>query len=516
MHRVAASAPRIAATAMVLAGTALAFAIYTPWVGRPFSVLDFSEFLPILRREHNVLTQFFALVDYYLNEHGRLNVVSYAALALKWTLLGDSPMLWHWLRFVQMGVLVGGVYLLARRLGASWMGAAAGASLLVCARTAQEAWVRVTMGEPLGLGFMLGAALVVTDPRWVTRSPGGAAAATGALVAAAILAKEMLVAWVPALLLLGACYQEGGVLGPPQWTPRLRRLVTAVGVATLLSCIAVLLAASARSAEGFTASYRMEGVSLHRLVANWNQMVMPENTSGRSSWWLQRPNILFAVTCLSGLAVAFSRLEGRRHAWLVTGVGVALSAAGALVYLPWPYFSPFYAVPFLVGPSLLLATAVTAVERHVPRVRWAAYAGAASVALLVAMASAYMSRVTIAQQQVNGDLAQLLPRYASADSILVAQPFRPQQTWQGWGPTLVRYALSVGAASQLPRAVDVGCRDIPYLLQGRLGNAVLISYSYYCGSTPGATLRLRRSFTFLDYVTLSVGTDSVGADLFAP
>jgi hypothetical protein len=222
------------------------------------------------------------------------------------------------------------------------------------------------------------------------------------------------------------------------------------------------------------------------------------------------------VTCLSGLAVAFSRREGRQHVWLMTAVAVGLPAIGALLYLPWPYFNSFYALPFLVGPSLLLATGVTAVERHAPRVRWLVYAGATGLASFAGMASAYMSRVTIAHQQVTGDLARLLPRYASVDSIVVAQPFPPQQKWQGWGATLVRYAVNEGGASRLPPAVEITCRDLPRLLRGRLGNTLLISYSYYCGSVPGATLRLRRSITFLDYVTLAVETDSVGADLIAP
>ena len=502
--------------AMVLGATALAFAIYTPWVGRPFNILDFSEFLPLLRREHSLFARFFALVDYYVNQHGRLNIVSYAALAVKWTLLGETPMLWYWLRFLQMGLLVGGVYLLARRLGASWIGAAAGASLFVCSRAAQEAWVRVTMGEPLGLGLMLAGALVITDRRLASRSPAGTAITAAALVASAILAKEMLVAWVPALLVLGACYRERGLLASPRWTPQVRRVVVAVGVATLLSSVAVLFAASMRSSDGFTASYQMEGLTLRRFAEYWNRMIIPENTSGRFSWWLQRPNLLFAVTGISGLALAFRRPEDRQHAGLVTAVGVGLPTVGALLYLPWPYFNSFYAVPFLVGPSLLLATAVTAAGRYAPRVRWAVYAGATGVALLVAMASAYMSRVTIAHQQVNGDLVHLLPRFASVDSILVAQPFPAQQKWQGWGPTLVRYAVSVGAASRLPPAVDISCREVPRLLQGHRGNTLILSYSFYCGSVADASLRLRRSFTYLDYGTLAVGTDSAGADLIAP
>lgn len=246
---------------MVLGATALALVTYTPWVARPFDIFDFSEFLPLLHRESGFFGRFFALVDYYTNEHGRLNVVSYAALVLKWTLLGDRPSLWYWLRFLQMGLLVGGVYLLARRLGAGWTGAAAGASLFVSSRAAQDAWIRVTMGEPLGLAFMLAAALMVTDRRWASPSSVRPAAVVGVLVAAAILAKEMLVAWVPTLLLLGACYREGGRLGPPRWTTQTKRLVWAVGAATMVSSVAVLLVAFTRSGEAFIASYQMEGAS---------------------------------------------------------------------------------------------------------------------------------------------------------------------------------------------------------------------------------------------------------------
>jgi hypothetical protein len=245
-------------------------------------------------------------------------------------------------------------------------------------------------------------------------------------------------------------------------------------------------------------------------------MVMPENTVGRQMRWLQPPNLLLAVTCLSGLAVAFRSRERRQHVWWMTAVAVGLPAVGVLLYLPWPFFLPFYALPFLVGPALLLAMSVTAVEQQAPGARWAVYVGATGVTLLAAMASAYLSRVAIAQQQVNGDLVHLLPRYASVDSILVAQPFAPQEAWQGWGPALAMYARSVGAASRLPPTVNITCGDLPRVLQGRLGNTLVISYSFYCGSVPNATLRLRRVVTFLDYVTLSVATDTVGADLIAP
>ncbi len=243
---------------------------------------------------------------------------------------------------------------------------------------------------------------------------------------------------------------------------------------------------------------------------------MPENTFGRASWWFHPANLFLVVTSLGGLGVALSRPEARRHALLVATLGVGLPAIGALCYLPWPYFNPFYALPFLVGPALLLATAVTAVERHVPQARGISYAGAAATTLFAGFASAWVARVTIANQQVNGELAHLLPAYESVDSIMVAQPFTPPQKWQGPGPTLVRYAIGMGLATQLPPAVDVTCAESRPLLQRPLGNTLLISYTFYCGALPGATRRVRQYFRYLDYTSLAVATDSVGADLFAP
>lgn len=506
--------PRGATVALILGGAGLALALYIPWVRRPFDILDFSEFLPLFRRESGFGGRFAALVDYAVHEHGRLNILSYAALAAKWSLLGDSPVLWQWLRFLEMGLLVAGIYALARRLDASWLGAAAGSALFLTSRSGEQAWIRLTMGEPLGLGLMLGAALVVTSERAALRS-GIRTAAASVLVAAAILAKEMLVGWVPLLLLLGLCYRNGG-LGPPVRDLRSRHLVLGVGAATVASMLAVILAATSGSAESFTASYQMQSFTLPRLAALWNRIVMPQSTLGHASMWLHPANLLFAITCLGGLSLALRRPEERRQALLMAAVGAGLPAIGALLYVPWPYFNAFYALPFLVGPALLLATAVTAAERQAPRARWAAYAGAAGMALFAAVSSAYAARATIARQQVNGELARSLPAYASVDSIVVAQEFAAPQKWQGTGPTLVRYALAVGAATTLPPAVDASCRESRALLDGRLGNTLLISYLDQCGGLPGASRRVARYFSYPDYTRFAVATDSVVADLLAP
>ena len=506
--------PRGAAIALILGGAGLALALYIPWVARPFDILDFSEFLPLLRRETGFGGRFVALADYAAREHGRLNLVSYAALAAKWSILGDSPALWQWLRFVEIGLLVAGIYALARRLGASALGAVAAAVLLLTSRSGEEAQIRLTMGEPLGLGLMLGAALALTsDP--ALRSTARTTAAASILVAAAILAKEMMVGWVPFLLFLGLCYRERR-LGAPVWDRRSRTIVLGVGAAALVSMAAVVLAATRGSADSLTASYQVQTVTPYRLGSLWDRIIMPQSTLGHWSMWLHPANLLLALTCFGGDALGLAQPEERRHVLLMTGVGTVLPAIGAVLYVPWPYFNTFYALPFQVGPALLLATAVTAVERHAPRARWAAYAGAAGMAFFAAVSSAYAARGTIARQQVNGEIAHALAAYASVDSIVVAQQFPAPQQWQGTGPTLRRYALAVQAATALPPALDVSCRESRTLLNGKLGNTLLISYGDLCGGIPGASRRMRRYFRYLDYTVWAWKTDSVAADLLAP
>jgi len=292
--------------------------------------------------------------------------------------------------------------------------------------------------------------------------------------------------------------------------------VLGAGAGALASILAVVLAATRGSADSLTASYHVQTITLYRLGSLWDRIIMPQSTLGHVSMWLHPANLLLALTCIGGVAVGLSRPGDRRHVLLMSAVGVALPAIGALLYVPWPYFNAFYALPFQVGPALLLATAVTAVEGHAPRARWAAYAGAAGMAFFAAASSAYAARGTIARQQVNGELARALAAYASVDSIVVAQQFPAPQKWQGTGPTLRRYALAVESAAALPKAVDVSCREGRSLLDGHLGNTLLVSYGDLCGGIPGATRRVRRYFTYLDYVAWAVKTDSVVADLLAP
>ena len=196
------AAERIRIMGAVVTIAALALALYRPWVGRPFDTLDFSEFLPLLTGPSSLGSRFAALTRYYVGEHGRLNVLSYAALAAKWTWLGASPVRWQWGRFAEMALLTGGVYLLGRRLALRPLPALAAASLFVFSRLVSEAWTRMTMGEPLGILCTLGALHLAIGWRR-TPAPAMRAAWAGALMVGAVLAKEMLVGVLPLVWLLG-------------------------------------------------------------------------------------------------------------------------------------------------------------------------------------------------------------------------------------------------------------------------------------------------------------------------
>src|SRR4029453_903363 len=76
--------------AFLVIGIGLTAIIYQPFAARPFDVWDFGEFLPLLRNNPTFLTQLKALLRYYGEDQGRLNVIPYFFIVMKWSLFG-----WH-------------------------------------------------------------------------------------------------------------------------------------------------------------------------------------------------------------------------------------------------------------------------------------------------------------------------------------------------------------------------------------------------------------------------------------
>ncbi|HET7025267.1 MAG TPA: hypothetical protein VFI39_08705 [Gemmatimonadales bacterium] len=501
---------RRALAALAVTAIALALALYRPWASRPFAILDFSEFLPLLFGHQGFGSRLLALVHYYAIEHGRLNLTSYVALAAKWSFLGPNPVWWQWARLAEMLAVVGLTYNLARRFGASVSGAAAGAGLMIVAHTATDAWVRQTMGEPLGLLAILAAALVAdgyrsgTD-RW--RLP-----IVAVLVVTAILAKEMLLGAVPLVMVAAVARDRDGRLAPPDTGPRSRRFVGWVSGAALLSLAAVAWVAHGAGGGGFGASYGAANVSAGRFAWLWQTILVPAGLRPGLDTWLLPANLALLIVVVLGFAASWRVAGTRPHLVGILALGLGLPAIGAALYVPWPYFNLFYGLPFLVGPAMLLATAVTGLT-GTSLTRAAAIAGVVVVLAGAGGDSAHLATASAARQQVDHGVALALGS-AGGDSVIVFEPYLPQQAWQGTGATLVRYAVAMHLADSLPPANDLPCGKAAAAIQAGGGRHTFITYSDRCGVFRNTSRRIRSKYRYLDLS--GIHTDTLEADILAP
>jgi hypothetical protein len=500
-----------AATITTAAGGALlllmALGMYRPWESQPFDILDFSEFLPLLTGSDGFIGRFTALVRHYYTEQGRFNVLTYAGLAMKWTILGDDASAWYLLRFSLMLAITGGSFALLRRLGASTIAAASGATLFLVANTASVAFTRLTMAEPLGLAMLLIASHVAAGFQSSRAWRRDAAVIAGAL-ALAILAKEMMVACAPFVLLLATSRGADGSFGPPRVDARAIRLAVVTALACGAALVPVGLAALGASSESFTASYGTTSLTPMWYVELVGRMMLLQPL-------LFPGNLLLAIVLLTGLTVAL-RHGDRRETWTRVALAASLPLTGALLYLPWPKFEHFYGLPFLLAPAILLATALAAIDRRWPRGAWVAN-GAVILALLFHGLNATQgARESAARRAVNAKVAGILATSPRGDTIVVASPYRVRQAWQGTGPTLSRYAAATHAGVARRPAVDVPCTEGGRRYKFGLGSAVLVSYSDMCGSLPRTDVTVREPYSYIDWATMSVRRDSLRADVLFP
>jgi hypothetical protein len=495
----------------------LAFWLYQPWHRRPFDVIDFSDFLPLLAGGESFSDRFGALITYYGPEHGRFNPVGFAGLALKWGMLGPDPLLWQLLRAGQLALAVGATYLLLRRLSAGPWGAAIGSSLIFFSFSSSQAWVRLSVAEPLGLLLMLVAALlavrVPTTRYWRTT-----AIASGVFVALAILAKEMLVAWAPVVAYLGWC------LGPDGRLRRIRApdareawLLASVGLATVAAAVPIVVAATSLKLTGYSSMFGQGTLSPGRIAALAQRMLVPWPVAqGAEGMAFALPAILFVLTLLCGLNAVSADKGWRDHTTRAWVLGLALPAMGTVLYAPWPTYWALYGLPFLVGPCLLIAIAVTSAERRSRRWKWTARVLATGCVLTVIAPSVHLARRFAARQEVNVALAQELPAHPAADSIVVALVIPPRAGLPGIGTALRNYALMLHPTTPLPPAQDAQCDDVAARFRRGLGRTVIISYGDQCGQMPVATISMRRRFRYFDLERFRVVVDSIRADLFDP
>ena len=500
---------------LALAG-ALALWWYQPWKSRAFDVADFSEFLPILTGAHGVRDRFAGLVDYYAGAHGRFNLLTYAALAAKWSWLPRDPLVWQLLRATLLLLIAALAYRLLRRLAADRAAAALGAVLLLFSYSAALPWIRLTMGEPLGLLLMLTAALLAAKPAGLASSRG-IGAGVALLVALAILAKEMLVLWVPVVLAVGLTRTSSGTLAGLRRDRAGARFALFVLVGAVAAAIPVLLIARRPGVSGYAATYGAASLSLDRFGEIFQRQFLPWPITGRTDATVMLiAALLFLGVILVGMRSGLQDPAWRKHSTWVLLLGLGLPVLGALAYLPWPVYAPFYGYAFCFGSALLLATALTALRRSGPRPGALGFAAAGLSLVLAVPHAVHLARAAAAQQETLTGLARVLPGPAGADRLVVAVPGLPAQAWQGLGPSLTRYAMATGLAQRLPPAVDLLCADAARLLGGGRGRPALATLSTGCGTLTGASRTVLVEYSYWQWQPPGWRKDSVRADLLLP
>jgi hypothetical protein len=492
----------------------LAFFLYQPTRPRPFDILDFSEFLSLLTAQNSWDDQLLALLRYYVRDQGRTNALPYVAITLKWGLFGPDVVAWQVARFVQMLMIVAGLHYLCRRLGASRAGASWGSAILVTGGSAADAWLRLTMGEPLGLMFLLGAlGLAARYQEGATWSRPATAIAL--LLGGMLLCKETLIATVPLLIAVAVCRRADGAYEWPGWSRRDTGLIARMLVVVLLlGTIIAIVAAGARK-DAFAAQYGKLSPTLGSSLITFILFLLPSRIGLEPTSVSLPANLAFLGAVGFGwcLRLRQDRAKGGARI-LLTGL-LLVPLAGTLAYAPWPLRELFYGLPFMITPAVLLALAVTTAQQRGTPTSLVVQLSCAAIVLLSAFQAHHLSRFRTARQEVNYGLATLLTSLNGRDSGFVALQSTFAEAWRGPGPALMRYGRLIAPDGSMPTVVNIRCEDLPQVLGGTPGWAsrAVISYSNTCGPLPPPRQRIVRLFRYYDPLRLSAATGGLEADI---
>jgi hypothetical protein len=487
-------------------GTALLAAwVYHPWRDLGFDLEDFSEFQPILEGAPSVGLRIRALVDYYATQ-GRWNVVGYAFLAAKWTLFGPEPAAWQWLRLVQMLGVAGLASYLIVMLGVSRPVAWASASLFLFSSAAADSFVRLTLGEPLALVFLLGALLMATryqeTRRWKLCGIG-----ISLCVCLLLATKEVLIVLVPFVLAFGTSWSDCG-FHRPRWSNRNAFLVAAVAATVVLISIPIIRVGMGNAPGSYDSAYTVENISAERFLALALYMVTPVRHSPTPEVFpmLYPANVI--VWILGGSALVIWLRFGAqlpRPLPLVGGV-LALALAGAAVYVPWPRFEDFYALPFMLGGALLLALAVEAVGERA-RANYGIALGTLLLGLFYMVVAAQAEvEYRFARRGATNGLLQTLQSLHGLDSVRVGTT-DPGLAWYQRAATLERSVRNRARGAPVPSMVGVTCADA---VEHRMvpTSVAVVSYVRECGEIERPDILIAQPFEYRDWRTLDARRDS--------
>lgn len=468
----------------------LALLIYTPWARVPFPMLDYSEFLPLLRRSNSFMDGLGNLVSYY-RSHGRTSYLAYVQLAANWAAFGARPVAWNMMIFLYMFAAVAAAWLVLVRSGHGYLTATAAASLLIVATPAIPGWLRPS-GEPLAVLFFC-CALVLAQSYSAARHWRIRCMLLLLSLLAIGLSKDLLtpIAAVPVMV---ACFWDDGFRWP---RPAPRNVVLLGGAALIAVALAVMVVSAQleRAPNAYTSGYRLANVSPEWVVTVFLLMLLPATSAFTIPQMVA--NLALLTACVLGWTVRWQQPPGRsRLIRLVSMLGFVL--LGALLYAPVAWFSPLYGLPFFLGTVALLAGALAGATQGPHAVRWLLRATAAIAMVIAAGVAFNQSRFEVAERRLDGRLSHVLRSVPNVDSVLIAVPAVNPWRWAQQSAVLVRYAHDRGdLASATVGTRDIACASLHAdSLPG--GRVLLINLREKCGPLPIPAGQLEERYTMLD------------------
>jgi hypothetical protein len=477
----------------------LTLLIYEPWVDRGFDIADFSEFQPILEAHETILARYSALVDYYAT-HGRWNALSYAFLSLKWSLLGPDAVAWQWLRFLQMTLILVMVLGVLRALRLRIAAALSATAVFAFSGAAVNAYIRLTLGEPLAVSlFLLAILLSISYQRssaWRISAP-----AIALLLGCIVAAKEVLVLLTPFVLLIALAWDGASWTQPVRSRRNAYLLIWSVGVIGV-SSVFVLLALLRQDPDAFVSEYGTAPGGVVQLAALTAYMAMPVHRAIPSPFFVMLyPGnlILLLIVVAAGLLWWRTRV---RSDWVTIAASIAMPIIGAIVYSPWPSIGEFYALPFVLGTALLVAISLHYSMVSDRRIGWAASALAILAIAYCAVAADASAKARFAQRVIHNRAVRLIETASYADTVVV-ETRSGSDVWRDLTATLERAADNRSRAP-IPPVVAKACADSTGY--GAAPSLILIFPADCSGHPPPATVASR--FRFLNWASLRWMTDS--------
>jgi hypothetical protein len=499
--------------AILAIGILLTAIIYLPFAARSFDVWDFADFLPLLRNNPTFLTQLEALLHFYVEDQGRLNVVPYFFIVTKWFFFGWHVSVWQTARFLQMWLIVAGVYVVLRDLGVARFGALCGAALFVVAPPGMAAWVRLNLGEPLGtLLLLLATHLAIgyqQENRWRLRANG-----IVFLLLATAFTKEMLLAAVPFVLALACSRGPDGRFQPLRASHRNRYLIALSVTVLSLAAIAIVWVLLHAKPDAYARQYGKVELSVYQVLAPLILFLLPGYSVIGSIFprSFVIANEAFLAILAGGWWLAFRSAVDKSEMRRRLVVPLLLLLLGALAYEPWDVLQVTYGLPFLLAPAFLLGYALTSIESYYKRRVVLIRALTMFILMVCAISAHRFARRELAFQRVNAGVAARIAASTAQDSTLVMVGMRPKLAWMGPGPALGRYVLATTGHPVVSPVRDILCVELEPALHAN-SRLLIVSYHHRCGSLSHPDVSLRHYFHYLDLSNLALRVDSVRADL---